>query len=261
MPNELGVTQWTVPWGAAGICSRAGELGISALHLDLGSAAKGYPMMSPENRETWLFQTEKYSLKILSLALNDLCNHGFTAGLKDTRSEISLVTMKNGIATACSMKIPSVSVPHFFANRMESAADFDASVEALRYLCDLAADNGIQVYTENVLDAADLNRLWNAVDRENLRLLFDSQNYAAMGQVDAAEVFRQWQPYCGDYLHLKDGDGSLGNRSLWQGSGNFERVFTAITESRYQGAMILESNYAKQEDLQADLNKIRLRME
>ena len=74
-------------------------------------------------------------------------------------------------------------------------------------------------------------------------------------------MFRQWQPYCGAYVHLKDGDGSLGNRSLWQGSSNFERVLTTIVECNYQGAMILESNYTQQEDLQADLDKLRERME
>ncbi len=261
MRNQLGITQWTVPWTCEDLCRHAKDLGLSALHLDLGSADDGYPMTDRKIRDSWLESTARYGLEIVSLALNDLCSHGFTAGLQDPRSETAAATVACGIETAAAMGIPSVSVPHFFANRITDSATFRASAEALRRLCDLASEKGILVYTENVLGREQLTRLWNEVDRENLRLLFDSQNYSAMAGTDAVEIFRSWKDCCGSYLHIKDGIApELGSRPLWQGDSRFEDIFSVILNSGYSGAVILESNYPEETALTADLEKVRRRI-
>lgn len=243
MLSEIGVTQWTMPWKDNELCQKAQGQGLSLLHLDLGSAEEGYPMTDPARREF------------------DLCNHGFTAGLDDARSETAVKTMKYGVETAHAMGIPSVSVPHFFANRIEDEFSFHSAVQALRALCDRAAEYGILVYTENVLSHPELERLWNEVDRQNLRLLFDTQNYSAMSQTDAADVFLKWKDFCGDYIHLKDGDApALGNKTLWNGTSGFERVFSAVLSSGYSGGMILESNYRNEDELMTDTRRVRDRL-
>lgn len=261
MRNRIGITQWSTPWKQEDICACAEKTGLSALHLELGSAADAYPMTRPENRDAWLENASRRGLKIVSLALNDLCAHGFTAGLNDPRSGIALTTLKLGVETAAAMGIPSISVPHFFANEITDTDAFRASAEALRLLCDLASEHGILIHTENVLDHDRLTDLWNEVNRENLRLLFDSQNYSAMAGIDAAEIFRKWKDRCGDYIHIKDGDApALGDRPLWQGSCGFESVFSAVLESGYSGALILESNYADETELKRDIEKVRKRV-
>ena len=261
MTGDLGITQWNVPWKREELCIRAEKLGMTSLHLELGSADEGYPMIRPENREAWLESTETHHLRIVSLALNDLCGHGFTAGIGDPHSEIALATLKYGVETAAAMGIPSISVPHFFANRITDDESFRASAEALQLLCNLAGDKGILIHTENVLNHTELTRLWNEVDRDNLRLLFDSQNYSAMAGTDASEIFVKWRTYCGDYLHFKDGiTPELGNRPLWQGTSSFEETFSTVLKSGYSGAMILESNYADEAELEKDLKKIRKRL-
>ena len=256
MPNRVGITQWTVPWKEEELCSRAEAMGLSVLHLDLGSAEKGYPMMHPQIRSAYIEGAEQHHLQIVSLALNDLCNHGFTAGLKDARSEIAIATMKNAVETARKMHIPSLSVPHFFDNLIQDEDSFLATIEALRYLCDLAQEHGVVVYTENVLSDSNLSRLWQEVNRENLHLLFDTQNYAAMTNVNATEIFMKWQKYCGTYVHLKDGDDALGNRPLWKGTSNFDNTFSVIIRNHFSGDLILESSYAGQEMLQMDLKGV-----
>ena len=261
MRNRMGITQWTVPWKGKELCSRAESMGISVLHLDLGSAAKGYPMTKRENREEWLEGAANYHLQIVSLALNDLGNHGFTAGLWDVHSQIALTTLRYGVEIANAMGIPSISVPHFFDNRIVDEHTLHFSAQALRYLCDLAAEHGIMIYTENVLDHARLQQLWEEVDRENLRLLFDTQNYSAMAGLDAREIFLHWQKHCGSYIHLKDGDApSLGNQHLWQGTSGFEEVFSAVLNSGYSGDVILESNYADEDSLQGDVAAVCSRL-
>jgi len=257
MRNQLGITQWTVPWKDKELCKRAENMGLSTVHLDLGSVAKGYPMMNLETQEIWLEQTQEHHLRIVSLALNDLCNNGFMGGIGNSKSEIAVSTMEKGIETARRMNIPSVSVPHFYDNRIKNEADLSIAAEALRFLCDMAAEQGILVYTENVLGKENLERLWGMVNRENLRLLFDTQNYAAMGNVDATEIFLAWQSLCGTYVHLKDGDGALGNRTLGKGRSDFDRILSVLLRCEYTGAMILESNYTDQETLEADISLLQ----
>lgn len=258
MTNQLGVTAWTVQWEAETLCRQAQALHLSALHVDLGSAAKGYPLTQPHNQESWLSQAAQHHLEIVALSLNGLCKHGFAFGL--SRSEIAVSTMRHGVETARAMGIPAITVPHFFDNAITDAQSLAAAAEALRFLCDLAAEYGKLVYTENVLDHAHLTRLWEQVNRANLRLLFDTQNYAALSSVDAADIFVKWQPFCGNFIHLKDGDGALGNKTLWQGTGDFERVLSTVIASGYEGAMILESNYENAETLRADLGALRARL-
>lgn len=261
MLSEIGVTQWTVPWKDNELCQKAQGQGLSLLHLDLGSAEEGYPMTDPARREFWLENASHHQIGIVSLALNDLCNHGFAAGLDDARSETAVRTMKYGVETAHAMGIPSVSVPHFFANRIEDEFSFHSAAQALCALCDHAAEYGILVYTENVLSHPELERLWNEVDRQNLRLLFDTQNYSAMSQTDAADIFLKWKDLCGDYIHLKDGDTpALGNKTLWNGTSGFERVFSAVLSSGYSGGMILESNYRNEDELMTDTRRVRDRL-
>ena len=261
MQNKIGITQWNGPWKQEELCKQAERAGLESLHLELGSPEDGYPMTKPENREMWLNSAEEHHLKLVSLALNDLCGHGFTAGLRAPQSERAVATMKYGVETAAAMRIPSISVPHFFANRITDRDSFNASAEALRFLCDLAADSGILIYTENVLNNSELEQLWDEVDRDNLRLLFDSQNYAAMAGMDATVIFQKWQGYCGSFLHLKDGiTPSLGDRALWQGNSNFERIFSIIRNSGFTGDLILESNYVDEAQLKADVEKVRKRL-
>ena len=256
--THLGITAWSVPWDADELCRRAEKIGLEALHLDLGSGDDGYEMTRPENREAWLERTVRHGLRIASLALNDLCGHGFTAGLRDLRSERALETLKRGAETAAAMRIPTISVPHFFDNRITDGEAFHASAEALRLLCDLAEDAGTLICTENVLGVADLERLWDAVDRKNLRLMFDTQNYSAMGGPDAAEVFVQWQKYCGPYIHVKDGiRPGLGDRCLGKGDSDFQKTLTAVLDTGYTGDLIMESNYADEETLREDIELLR----
>ena len=261
MQNRIGITQWNGPWKQTELCIQAERAGLGSLHLDLGSSEDGYPMTRPEVQNSWLENAERHHLQIVSLALNDLGGHGFIAGLKDPQSETATATMKYGVETARTMGIPSISVPHFFTNRITDRDSLDASAEALRLLCDMAADSGILIYTENVLGNTELEQLWNEVDRDNLRLLFDSQNYAAMAGLDAGEIFQKWQRYCGSYLHIKDGiTPALGNRPLWQGNSHFERIFNVIRNSGFSGDLILESNYANEVQLAEDVEQVRKRL-
>ena len=258
MNNAIGITAWSVPWDADELCRRAEKIGLKSLHLDLGSGDDGYGMTRPEERQAWLERTERHGLRIASLALNDLCGHGFTAGLKDPKSARALETLKRGVETAAAMGIQTISVPHFFDNRITDEASFRASAEALRLLCDLSADAGTLICTENVMGVADLERLWNAVDRENLRLMFDTQNYSAMGGPDAAEVFIRWQEYCGPYIHVKDGiRPGLGDRTLGKGDSDFRKTLAAVRKSVYDGDLILESNYDDEETLKGDIELLR----
>ena len=102
---------------------------------------------------------------------------------------------------------------------------------------------GIAVYTENVLEAPELARLFREVNRPNLRLLYDSQNYRQMANRDALPVFVSAASLVGDFLHVKDGDEKLGDRPLGEGTCGLEKQLEAIVRSGFAGSYILENKF------------------
>lgn len=247
MTWKLGVTQWCLPCAAEDCVEAAASLGLQAVQVDLGAAEAGYPMQDTALQQRLLADAARYGVKIVSVVLNDLCKNGFVHGPDDPRCETAYRTMTCGIETAARMGVPSVCLPSFFDNRIAGAEGYARTVAALRYLCGLGAARGVTVYTENVLGADALARLFRDVGCANLRLLFDSQNYSFMAGLDAVPVFEAAKTHVGDFLHVKDGVDALGSAPLGSGSSGFERTLHALVSGGFRGYYILENKYASME--------------
>ncbi len=257
MDWKLGITQWQLPCGMADCVEAAAALGLDAVQIDLGSAEKGYPLTDAALQEKLLGDAERSGVRIVSVVLNDLCKNGFVHPEGDPRRETAYGTLRLGIETAARMGVPAVCMPSFFDNRINDADSYARTVEAIRYICDLGAAAGVTVYTENVMTAPALEQFFRDVDRPALRLLFDSQNYHNMANVDAVPVFRYAADRVGDFLHVKDGTDGLGNAPLGTGTSGFLRTLDAIVQSGFRGCYILENRYADLDDAAAEIAVLR----
>ena len=197
MTWKLGVTQWCLPCAAEDwwrpprrLASAGGTGGLGRGGGGLSHAGRRAPATSAGGRGA-------LRVKIVSVVLNDLCKNGFVHSPDDPRCETAYRTMACGIETAARMGVPSVCLPSFFDNRIAGAEGYARTVAALRYLCGLGAAWGVTVYTENVLGADALARLFRDVGCANLRLLFDSQNYSFMAGLDAVPVFEAAKTHVG----------------------------------------------------------------
>lgn len=244
MEWKLGVTQWSLPCAVPECVEAAAELGLGAVQIDLGSSADGYPMTDAALQKRLLSDAARYGVEIVSVVLNDLCKNGFVHAPGDPRRETAYRTMALGIETAARMGVRSVCLPSFFDNAIRDGDGYARTVEAMRYICALGAEQGVEVYTENVMDADGLARFFHDVGFDGLRLLFDSQNYHFMAGLDAAPVFLSAAARVGGFLHVKDGADGLGSAPLGAGTSDFSRTLRTIVKSGFAGYYILENHYA-----------------
>ncbi len=257
MEWKLGVTQWSLPCAVPDCVETAASLGLSAVQVDLGAAAAGYPLTDAALQKRLCADAARYGVRIVSVVCNDLCKNGFVHAPDDPRQETAYRTLALGVETAARMGVPSVCLPSFFDNRIKGEEDYARTVEALRYACELGARHGVTVYTENVMDADGLARLFRDVGCSSLRLLFDSQNYAFMAGLDAVPVFTSAKARVGDFLHVKDGIDSLGGAPLGTGTSDFARTLQAIVSGGFSGYYILENHYDTIEAAKLEIAALR----
>ena len=254
---KIGMTQWQLPVPMADCVRATAELGLEAVQVDLGPAAKGYPLTDPALQARLLEDAARTGVALVSLVLNDLCGNGFVRAPGDPRRDIAYETLRRGVETAARMGVPTICMPSFFDNRISDADSYARTVEAIRYICDLGAEKGITIYTENVMDPAALLRFFDDMDRPALRLLFDSQNYRQMVNGDAAAVFEAARDRVGDFLHIKDGVKGLGDAPLGEGNSDLRRTLKIIVSCGFRGTFILENKYGTLEEARNEAAVLR----
>lgn len=245
MRHTIGITQWQLPCPTEDCVRVAASLEMKTIQIDLGSSKEDYQLTRPSVQARLLADAEETGVKIVSVVLNDLCGHGFTG----EDATVAYRTMSLGVETAAQMRVPSLCLPSFFDNAIRDELAFQKTVVSLQFICDLAEKAGIAVYTENVLEAPELARLFREVNRPNLRLLYDSQNYRQMANRDALPVFVSAASLVGDFLHVKDGDEKLGDRPLGEGICGLEKQLEAIVRSGFAGSYILENKFQTLDDV------------
>ena len=138
---------------------------------------------------------------------------------------------------------PLIFLPSFRNGEIRDEPGLRRTAEAVRAACDLAADHGVFVATENTLGAADNVRLLAMVDRPNARVFLDTQNPALWGHDVAAYVAELW-PWLADQVHVKDGrDGRMGNAALGTGKAGFGATAAALVARGFAGSLISENEY------------------
>lgn len=270
MKNRIGITQWSLPGEGQYSVAMANHYGFEALQLELGNSEKGFGLTDKFVQRSILADCKTYNMKLVPIALNELCTHGFINGLDCSEGMIAKEVLKTGIEVARDMNIEGVTLPNFFVNEIETNEHYNNTVEALKYACEIGKKYGVLVYTENVLSPQALFSLKKEVGYDNLRLLFDSQNYHGMGHSYGGEVLKTHWGIIGSLLHLKDGDPS-GSQLLGKGTSPFAGIMKIIKEGNFTGDLILENSYSElplreQADdpkklIDADINTIKKYME
>jgi sugar phosphate isomerase/epimerase len=206
-------------------------------------------------------------IRLLPIAVNTVGRHPFTEGLDTPDGLIALKALDAGIEAAAEMKAEGITVPNFGKNRILSPAHRENTVLALRHACEYALKLGVNVYTENLLPAPELERLFADCPFPNLYVLFDSHNYRLHGLDYAMDVLRSCFGRTGSHLHVKAGTREH-SALLESGDSPVEDVLAFLKEKGYAGTIVLENDYANpplfSEDLRfmrSDVRFIRRRMD
>lgn len=238
----LGITQWSLPGNHGYTLQLAKQLGFDAVQLEFGSWEAGMALSHKRLRDLYIRDSHALGIRLLPLTINALCRYGVVDGLNTPDGQIAKDTILASLEACAHMELEGITMPSFGAGEIKTQAHYEHTVEALRFACEQAASMGLLVYTENVLDAQGMTQLFDDCGHDNLRLLFDSQNYSVFGREDAVDVLNAHWNRVGTHLHVKDG-GSMGSMLLGTGSSPFAQVMETLTSRGYTGTIVLENNY------------------
>ncbi|MBO5502575.1 MAG: sugar phosphate isomerase/epimerase, partial [Clostridia bacterium] len=238
----LGITQWSLPGNHGYTLALAKQLGFDAVQLEFGSWEAGMALSHKRLRDLYVADSQTLNIRLLPLTINALCRYGVVDGLHTPDGQIARDTILASLEAAAAMGMDGVTMPSFGAGEIHTQAHYDHTVEALRFACEQAAPLGLMVYTENVLDAQTMSQLFRDCGSNQLRLLFDSQNYSVFGHNYAVDVLNTHWDRLGNHLHVKDG-GGMGTMLLGTGNSPFAQVMETLRERGYTGTIVLENNY------------------
>lgn len=260
MNYSVGITSWCWPDFSTAAMPAIKKAGLDALQPQVGDWEDGLPLSKKERRKEYAESAADAGLKLLPVSVNTVCRHPFTEGLDTPDGAIALKALDAGIEAAADLKAEGITVPNFGINKILNPAHRENTVLVLRHACEYALALGVNVYTENLLSASEMEQLFADCPFPNLYLLFDSHNYQLHGLDYTMNVLRTWYGRTGSHLHVKAGTRE-GSALLDSGNSPVEDVLAFLKEKDYAGSIVLENDYINpplcSKDLRFMLDDIR----
>ena len=116
-------------------------------------------------------------------------------------------------------------------------------VAPLRAIADKAAEAGITVCLETVLNAADLIEVLNMINHPAMSVVYDTGNRVAFGHDLPGDIRLLGNRI--SHVHIKDKNKANENVILGTGLVNFSQVFDALSQINYTGPYTFETNRGK----------------
>jgi sugar phosphate isomerase/epimerase len=243
MNPKIGICEWSLPIGGPYACKLVAELGLGAIHLDIGPFDRGFSKSRPVVQEAWLEMGQRHGVVFTAMAVQVSDHYNLFAGPGSEEPEIVRRGIRAAIDACTAMKIPVTMIGTFLASAIRNSSDIATLVETFQWACDLAGERGVTIAAENPLSVEATLDLFDRVDRSNLKLYFDSQNYHVHSGAHTPEVLEALYPHVVE-VHLKDGVGDAISAALL-GSGDVDVFGTlAVLKARgYHGWLMLENHY------------------
>ena len=237
---KFGICHFSLPIEGPYALKIASEAGFNGVQLDILSNYKNQLALSKKiTQEAFLKMGIEYNIEFPSIVIRELDQ----CSMVTKNNEIAVDVIKKTINAAANMKIPIVVVPNFANSNIKSTEDFKQAVNVLKNACDIAGEYGITIATENILSPDKMVELIEKVNRPNLKLYFDSQNYYLHKKYNTAVLLERLMQYVCE-VHVKDGKGNdLSGALLGEGDTGFYESIEVLKKHKYAGWIISENYY------------------
>jgi sugar phosphate isomerase/epimerase len=241
--NKIGICEWSLPLDGPYACKLVADLGFNGLQINVGDYHRGFSMSRPLVREAYLEMAEQSGIQFPSMAAR--VTDFFTMFRYKDEQESNIV--RSGIAAAIgacrAMNIPTLLIPNFVKSEIAGEREFAEAVEVFRWACDEAGKHDITIAAENTLSGRDTKRFLGEIDRPNLKIYFDTQNYYLHKNYDTPRLLDElFDQVC--EIHVKDGKGKdLSGALLGQGDTDFYGSIEVIKKHGYEGWIVIENYY------------------
>jgi sugar phosphate isomerase/epimerase len=243
-PCLVGLTEWRLPVNGPEAVRFAAEVGADGVQLDMGGPGRGEWLDAAERIGELREQSEANGVELLAIAANHLNDIGLTHPA-DSADAVRVQALLGRLFTvAHQLGVPLVFVPSFRRSAINTAEALTRTAEVLSRAAAQAADLGLLLANENVLDPVRARRLVEAVDSAAFRLVLDTYNPVEAGW-HAGDLVEELGEHFADQVHLKDGPPAVG-RSPLLGTGAAE-VFAVVDAISRNGlpvrCLVLENDY------------------
>jgi sugar phosphate isomerase/epimerase len=240
---KLGVAEWSLPIDGPWGCRVAADSGLDGVQLDVGDASRGFPLSRKSSQDAWQQAASDAGIELISVAVNALCRHGMNVRPDSADGRLARAAIAAGIRAARELGLDLVQLPAFEGGFVRTAEERENLADALRFACRLAADAGITVSSENVLDPDQYRELRDRVAADNFRLFFDMQNYVLNRGLDQVHVLDELFDDVAQ-AHAKDGvDGRLSSAIVGTGDARVAEQIQLLIDRGYSGWITLENFY------------------
>lgn len=254
---KFGVCIWCLPYTGEKACDLINSLGFNGLELDMGSFDNGFELSKKEIQQEYINASSKYKIEYPSVAINAFCKYGMS---DPQNRHIILESLKIAAETAAKMNIPLIQLPSFVNGNIIDENGFLSTLECLNKACEYAKKYNLIVGTENALSANDNKRLLKELNKDNLKIYFDTQNPYRMRGLDSAQIANDLLTHICE-VHVKDSlSGINGCLALGEGDTNFLKTINVLLNSDFNGWILLENSYKNDKDfklMQKDFNILK----
>lgn len=240
---KLGAVAWGLPGGGAFSPLVAHMAGLDGIQLELGSYKDGYPLAQPEVQKGYLDSATKFGLEYPAIVLNDVMEHPYIYGNHTPEGKIAWEQIELGVNVASHLGISRIMIPNFEKNLICEVDHILNTIQALQYACDLAAKKGICILTENSLSWQEQEKMLYQINRPNIKVHFDTQNFKFNCNYDQCEQLEHMYPLLDIQLHVKDGISLPGEKLLGEGNTDFFLQMKILKDKGFSGWIIIENYY------------------
>lgn len=241
--NKIGLCEWTLPITGPYVCKFAADLGYDGLQLSIGSYEKRFPLSWKVTQEAYKELASEHGIEFASMATRELDFYSLFAPEGSEEREVALASIQKGIEACEKLGIEIFMVPNFVKSEAKTEKQVKQLVKDLQWACDLAADSGVLIAEENVFSVEATIDLFDAVDRDNLRLYFDLQNYYLHRGAHTPNLIAPLLPFIVQ-VHAKDGKGGdLSGAPLGTGDVALFESIEVLRTLGYEGWIVNENYY------------------
>ncbi|MCF7942088.1 MAG: sugar phosphate isomerase/epimerase [Spirochaetia bacterium] len=241
--NKLGICEWAMPVDGPYTCKMARELGFDGIQLELGPYERGFSKSRSAVQKAYLEMAETHGIEFPSMAVRVTDYYSMVSEPGSPEHEIVRSGIDAGIEACAAMNVPILMIPNFVKSAIRTEREFDIAVAVFQKACDKAEGLGITIAAENPLSIPDTFRFFKSIDRKNIGLYFDLQNYYLHNDAYTPDILEALFDLILE-LHVKDGRGKeLSGALLGEGSASFNASVEVLKRHEYSKWIISENYY------------------
>ncbi len=241
--NKIGICEWSLPIDGPYACKFIGKLGFDGLQLNIGDYERGFPMSKRFVQDAYLEMAEASGIEFPSLVARVTDYYTMFPSKDEEESEIVRSGIAKAIESCVSMRISILLIPNFEKSEITGKRELEESVDVFKWACDTAGKHNITIGMENTLSTEQTLQMIAGIDRTNLQLYFDTQNYYLHKGYDSPQMLDELMEHVCQ-IHVKDGKGKdLSGALLGQGDTDFYGCIEVVKKHGYTGWVVSENYY------------------